>query len=243
MIVVGLYYISGKRMRMFCSIFNVTCLFPQLICWTVIHVYCGSHWMTSVLVWGSVTSPHISTNVWVTLSTHSLPDIDGVKDSTEDASTSEKSKQGFMQAVAFLIRSDESVQEELLFLLLGRQRKKKSIQETPLWAEDDKTLSCNHPTSVAFIFWCNNLTWSILMQEVFTLVSNSRGSFYYGTEDMEMTSKLQCSAGAKSPLSLTLISVCWSEPGPMLYTENIIDAIVKENSKCLHPISYYCTTE
>lgn len=43
--------------------------------------------------------------------------------------------------------------------------------------------------------------------EVFILTSNSRGSFYYGEEDMEMTrncvSKLQSSAGAKSPLSLT----------------------------------------
>lgn len=238
MIVVGLYYISsGKRMRMFCSIFNVSCLLPQLICRTAIHVYCGSHWMTNILVWGSVTSPTLSTNVWVTLSIHCLPDVDGVEDSPEEDFTNERSKQAFMQAAAFLVTSDDRVQEELLFLLLGRQRKRKSIQETPQWAEDDKTLSCNNPTSVAFIFWCNNLTWSILMQEVFTLVSNSRGSFYYGAEDMEVTrncvSKLQCSAGAKSPLSLTLISVCWSEPRQMLYTENTIDAIVKENSKCL----------
>lgn len=43
-------------------------------------------------------------------------------------------------------------------------------------------------------------------------------------------SKPQCSAGTKSPLSLTFISVCWFAPRQMLYTANTIGAIVKGNS-------------
>lgn len=60
------------------------------------------------------------------------------------------------------------------------EKEKANSEDSPVGRSDDKTFSWNHPMSVAFVFWCNKLTRSILMQEVFTLASNSSILLWWG---------------------------------------------------------------